>query len=81
MTRLNCREIRLPPADEIDLGELSEGFVYVLSGSGELSADGQRMAVGPGDFIGITDCSSARVRNCGEAVLVYLSAGRDPDML
>ncbi|MBY8604816.1 MAG: cupin domain-containing protein [Burkholderia sp.] len=57
-----------------------EECVYVLSGIGEATIDGQTCPVGPGDFMGFPRGGPAHtMRNTGDAPLVYIVAGDRPE--
>lgn len=53
-----------------------EEFIYVLEGSGEVEINGERAALGPGDYVGFpTDGAIHQLYNRGDVDLVYLMGG------
>ena len=76
MSRLQLREVCLPPAAESDITSgcaRAESFVYVLAGRGVLRSESARFEVAAGDFIGITEPGSTRMHNPFSEDLVYFS--------
>jgi uncharacterized cupin superfamily protein len=54
-----------------------EECVYVLSGAGEATIDGQVYEIGPGDFMGFARAGAAHIlSNTGDTPLVLLVAGQ-----
>lgn len=53
-----------------------EEFVFILEGEAEMEIDGERIAVGPGDYIGFpVDGAVHQLYNTGTRELVYLMGG------
>ena len=83
MTQLGVHLIRIPPGKESFIPHahtVSEEFVFILEGVGEMVLDGVGHPVGPGDFVGFPiDGVVHSLRSKGPGDLVYLTAGRrDP---
>lgn len=83
MTQIGAHLIRIPPGKESFIPHahsVSEEFVFILEGAGEMMLDGVGHAVGPGDFVGFPiDGVVHSLRSNGPGDLVYLTAGRrDP---
>jgi uncharacterized cupin superfamily protein len=83
MTQLGVHLIRIPPGKESFIPHahsISEEFVFVLEGLGEMVLDGVGHPVGPGDFVGFPiDGVVHSLRSKGPGDLVHLTAGRrDP---
>jgi uncharacterized cupin superfamily protein len=79
LKRLGASLIRIPTGKESFIPHahtLSEEFVFVLEGKGEVVMDGAAFPLGPGDFVGFpTDGVVHSVRSLGPGDLVYLTAG------
>lgn len=79
MERAQLHLARLAPGKESFLPHAhmaQEEFVFILEGNGEAEIGGQRLAVGPGDYMGFpTDGTTHSLRNTGEEDLVYLMGG------
>lgn len=71
MKRLGASLIRIPPGKESFIPHahtLSEEFVFVLEGRGEVVLDGTAYPLGPGDFVGFpTDGVVHSVRSLARA--------------
>jgi uncharacterized cupin superfamily protein len=83
MTQLGAHLIRIPPGKESYIPHahtVSEEFVFILEGAGEMVLDGVGHPVGPGDFVGFPiDGVVHSLKSKGPGDLVYLTAGRrDP---
>ena len=83
MTQLGVHLIRIPPGKESFIPHahsVSEEFVFILEGVGEMVLDDVGHAVGPGDFVGFPiDGVVHSLKSKGPGDLVYLTAGRrDP---
>jgi uncharacterized cupin superfamily protein len=83
MSQLGVHLIRIPPGRESFIPHahtVSEEFVFLLEGSGEIVLDGVGHPVGPGDFVGFPiDGVVHSLKSKGPGDLVYLTAGRrDP---
>ncbi len=70
---------RIPPGRESFVPHshtAQEEFVFILEGSGEMEIDGERVAVGPGDYVGFPiDGAVHQLYNTSDADLVYLMGG------
>ncbi len=70
---------RIPPGRESFVPHshsAQEEFVFILEGNGEMEIDEERVAVGPGDYVGFPiDGAVHQLYNTGEADLVYLMGG------
>jgi len=79
MSRIGVHLIRIPPGKESFIPHahsVSEEFVFILEGVGEMVMDGVGHPVGPGDFVGFpTDGVVHSLRSKGPGDLVYLTAG------
>ncbi|HEX4711636.1 cupin domain-containing protein [Phenylobacterium sp.] len=83
MTQLGVHLIRIPPGKESFIPHahtVSEEFVFILEGVGEMVLDGVGHPVGPGDFVGFPiDGVVHSLKSRGPGDLVYLTGGRrDP---
>jgi uncharacterized cupin superfamily protein len=83
MTQIGAHLIRIPPGKESFIPHahsVSEEFVFILEGAGEMVLDGVGHPVGPGDFVGFPiDGVVHSLKSKGPGDLVYLTAGRrDP---
>ena len=83
MSQLGAHLIRIPPGKESFIPHahsVSEEFVFILEGVGEVVLDGVGHAVGPGDFVGFPiDGVVHSLKSMGPGDLLYLTAGRrDP---
>lgn len=83
MSQLGVHMIRIPPGKESFIPHahsVSEEFVFIVDGVGEMVLDGVGYAVGPGDFVGFPiDGVVHSLKSKGPGDLVYLTAGRrDP---
>ena len=83
MTQIGVHMIRIPPGRESFIPHahtVSEEFVFIVEGVGEMVLDGVGHAVGPGDFVGFPiDGVVHSLRSKGPGDLVYLTGGRrDP---
>ncbi len=83
MKQLGVHMIRIPPGKESYIPHahsVSEEFVFILEGAGEMVLDGVGHPVGPGDFVGFPiDGVVHSLKSKGPGDLVYLTAGRrDP---
>jgi uncharacterized cupin superfamily protein len=83
MSQIGAHLIRIPPGKESFIPHahtVSEEFVFVLEGAGEMVLDGVGHAVGPSDFVGFPiDGVVHSLKSKGPGDLVYLTAGRrDP---
>lgn len=83
MTQIGAHLIRIPPGKESFIPHahsVSEEFVFILEGVGEMVLDGVGHPVGPGDFVGFPiDGVVHSLKSKGPGDLVYLTAGRrDP---
>jgi uncharacterized cupin superfamily protein len=64
---------------ELHAHVFADEFVFVLSGSGEITLDDQTIAVTAGDFVGLPARGPAhRLKNTGTVDLVYLIGGNRP---
>lgn len=64
---------------ELHAHALADEFIFVLSGSGELQLDGERIEIGAGDFVGLPARGPAHcLKNTGTTDLVYLVGGDRP---
>jgi len=79
LTRLGVHLIRIPPGKESFIPHahtVSEEFVFILEGVGEMVLDGVAHPVGPGDFVGFPiDGVVHSLRSKGPGDLVYLTGG------
>jgi uncharacterized cupin superfamily protein len=79
MTQLGAHLIRIAPGKESFIPHahsVSEEFVFILEGSGEMVLDGVSHGVGPGDFVGFPiDGVVHSLKSKGPDDLVYLTAG------
>jgi uncharacterized cupin superfamily protein len=79
LTRLGAHLIRIPPGKESFIPHahsVSEEFVFVVEGVGEMVLDGVGHAVEPGDFVGFPiDGVVHSLKSKGPGDLVYLTAG------
>jgi uncharacterized cupin superfamily protein len=70
---------RIPPGRESFVPHshsAQEEFVFILEGSGEMEIDGERVSVGPGDYVGFPiDGAVHQLYNTSDADLVYLMGG------
>lgn len=83
MKQLGVNLIRIPPGKESYIPHahsLSEEFVFILEGAGEMVLDGVAHPVGPGDFVGFPiDGVVHSLRSKGPGDLLYVTGGRsDP---
>jgi uncharacterized cupin superfamily protein len=83
MSQLGVHMIRIPAGKESFIPHahsVSEEFVFIVEGAGEMLLDGVGHAVGPGDFVGFPiDGVVHSLKSKGPGDLVYLTAGRrDP---
>ncbi len=83
MQQIGAHLIRIPPGRESFIPHahsVSEEFVFILEGAGEMVLDDVAHPVGPGDFVGFPiDGVVNSLRSKGPNDLVYLTAGRrDP---
>lgn len=83
MTQLGVHLIRIPPGRESFIPHahsVSEEFVFIVEGAGEMLLDGVGHSIGPGDFVGFPiDGVVHSLKSKGPGDLVYLTAGRrDP---
>ena len=83
MSQLGAHLIRIPPGKESYIPHahtVSEEFVFILEGKGEMVLDGVGHPVGAGDFVGFPiDGVVHSLKSKGPGDLVYLTAGRrDP---
>jgi uncharacterized cupin superfamily protein len=83
MTQLGVHMICIPPGKESFIPHahtVSEEFVFIVEGRGEMVLDGVAHSVGPGDFVGFPiDGVVHSLKSKGPGDLVYLTAGRrDP---
>jgi uncharacterized cupin superfamily protein len=83
MTQLGVHLIRIPPGKESFIPHahsVSEEFVFILEGAGEMVLDGVSHPVGAGDFVGFPiDGVVHSLKSKGPGDLLYLTAGRrDP---
>jgi len=83
MSQLGVHMIRIPPGRESFIPHahsVSEEFVFIVEGVGEMMLDGVGHPVGPGDFVGFPiDGVVHSLKSKGPGDLVYLTAGRrDP---
>jgi uncharacterized cupin superfamily protein len=80
MTQVGAHLIRIPPGKESFIPHahsVSEEFVFILEGVGEMVLDGVGHPVGPGDFVGFPiDGVVHSLKSKGPGDLVYLTAGR-----
>jgi uncharacterized cupin superfamily protein len=79
MKRIGVHLVRLPPGREstqFHNHEVDEEFLYVLSGRGIAEIGDTSHEVGPGDFMGFPERSSAHtLKNPFDEDLVYLMGG------
>lgn len=79
LKRIGASLIRIPPGKESFIPHahtLSEEFVFVLEGRGEVVLDGLAHPLAAGDFVGFpTDGVVHSVRSLGPGDLLYLTAG------
>ncbi|HZZ69671.1 MAG TPA: cupin domain-containing protein [Phenylobacterium sp.] len=83
MSQIGAHLIRIPSGKESFIPHahtVSEEFVFILEGAGEMVLDGVGHTVGPGDFVGFPiDGVVHSLKSKGPGDLVYLTAGRrDP---
>jgi uncharacterized cupin superfamily protein len=83
MSQIGAHLIRIPSGKESLIPHahtVSEEFVFILEGAGEMVLDGVGHTVGPGDFVGFPiDGVVHSLKSKGPGDLVYLTAGRrDP---
>jgi len=71
--RYSLAEARLKPDGISLLHRLTTSEVYyILEGAGEMEIDGERAPVGPGQAVYIPPGASQRIRNTGNAELVFI---------
>ena len=79
LQRVGFHLIRIAPGKEPNIyhtHRVQEEFFYILEGHGEAHIDGERFAIGPGDFMAFPTPSVAHgLRNTSDADLVYLVGG------
>ena len=76
LQRLGLHEVCLQPGQAAAIKPAgAEAFVYVLSGSGTLTAGTEEMQVNSGDFVGLGAEDRARASNNGSTDLTFLSGG------
>ena len=82
LQRIGVNLIRIPPGKESFIPHnhaVSEEFVFILEGAGEMVLDGVAHPVGPGDFVGFpTDGVVHSLKATGDRDLVYLTGGERP---
>ena len=82
LTGLGIHLLRIAPGDETTAPhnhEMSEEFVYVLSGRAALFMDGEEQRMEAGDFAGFTAGGPAHyMKNDGDRDLVFLVGGTRP---
>jgi uncharacterized cupin superfamily protein len=83
MQRIGVNLIRIPPGKESFIPHahsISEEFVFILEGVGEMVLDGIGHRIEPGDFVGFPiDGVVHSLKSTGPGDLVYLTAGnQDP---
>lgn len=70
---------RIPPGRESFVPHAhsaQEEFVFILEGTAEMEIDGERVAVGPGDYVGFpVDGAVHQLYNTGTSDLIYLMGG------
>lgn len=79
MHRTHLSLARVPPGKESFIPHAhsnEEEFLFILEGHGTAEIDGERFAVGPGDYLGFpTDGAVHHLVNSGTEDLVYLMGG------
>ncbi|MDJ0893693.1 MAG: cupin domain-containing protein [Alphaproteobacteria bacterium] len=79
MQRAHMSLARVPPGKESFIFHshaVQEEFIFILSGAGTAEIGDQRIAVGPGDYMGFpTDGVGHHLVNTGDEDLVYLMGG------
>ena len=79
MQRAHLSIARVPPGKESFMPHshsLQEEFLFILEGRGTAEIDGERFAVGPGDYLGFPiDGAAHHLINDGAEDLVYLMGG------
>lgn len=79
LTRIGVNLVRVPPGKESFIPHahtLQEEFAFIVSGRGEVTLDGARHPIGPGDFMGFpTDGVVHSIACLGPEDLVYLTGG------
>ncbi len=84
MQRAHLSLARVPPGKESFIPHahsVQEEFLFILEGRGTAEIDGERFAVGPGDYLGFpTDGAVHHLINGGTDDLVYLMGGERSDV-
>jgi uncharacterized cupin superfamily protein len=79
MRRVFSNLVRIPPGKESWIPHahsVEEEMAFVLEGTGELVLDGERHAIGPGDYVGFpVDGVVHSIVNTGTGPLTYLTVG------
>lgn len=79
MQRAHLSLARVPPGKESFIPHahaIQEEYMFILKGRGTAEIDGERFAVGPGDYLGFpTDGAVHHLINSGTDDLVYLMGG------
>ena len=79
MQRVHLSFARVPPGKESFIPHahsVQEEFLFILEGRGTADIDGERFAVGPGDYLGFpTDGAVHHLINDGTEDLIYLMGG------
>lgn len=83
LTSIGIHLVRVEPGDETTQHhnhEVSDEFIYILSGKGTLYLGDESIEVGPGDFAGFPRQGAAHsMKNTGAEDLVYLMGGGRPE--
>jgi len=84
LTSLGVHLVRIAPGDETTAfhnHELSDEFIYILSGTATLTIGDAQHALGAGDFAGFPANGPAHImKNTGSEDLVYIMAGGRPHL-
>lgn len=84
LTTVGLHMVRVEPGDETTQHhnhELSDEFIYILSGEGTLSLGDEDIAVSAGDFAGFPmNGPPHSMKNTGSVDLIYLMGGGRPEI-
>lgn len=84
LTQVGIHLVRVAPGDETTQHhnhEISDEFIYILSGSGTLFLGDEALPVSAGDFAGFARQGPAHsMKNTGSEDLIYLMGGSRPDI-
>ncbi|HEX5380142.1 MAG TPA: cupin domain-containing protein [Phenylobacterium sp.] len=79
MRRVFTNLVRIPPGKESWIPHahsVEEEMAFVLEGTGDVVLDGERQAIGPGDYVGFpVDGVVHSIVNTGTGPLTYLTVG------